>query len=527
MAKILVLDDEDDLREVITEELNDVGHTPVDFAGGQAALDYLANEPIDLILSDITMPKMTGYQFFRAVKEQFPQHADTPFIFMTALSDRSNELKGLRLGADDYITKPIDFDLMLLRVEGHLRRRQPAAAPAPVQAAAPAASGQAMPSSQDAEAPANESPTAAALRAILKARGGQVIACQFSMISADDLQARLGDAATALGERIRQETEAAIHAHLGPNDGLLMTPDHGFLAFFAEIDDDEVKAKSGQIRDDIWERLFALSGDPDIALAIANVDVQAHELSLDAQIDGGELLQSAFRTIQQAVQDDIDSKKKQLEQIFSFERFLANPLLVPTGSPSKIKALSFSKKNADRVEVLSALGPSDGPFLLDLMAKMFERLKEMPNSSKAFAKSAMLLPIPFSLLRDTATREGLIALLKDLEDSMGLILVIEITGTPDRLKPYQDILKPLPVGRKLQFVEIRRPRQADGLALGDLGVAYVSMNYGDIDVMPTPERADFVNDLKRQGVNLYVKNIPEGKLVEAQGFDAKLLSMMK
>jgi DNA-binding response OmpR family regulator len=523
MAKILVLDDEDDLREVITEELNDVGHTPVDFAGGQAALDYLANEPIDLILSDITMPEMTGYQFFRAVKEQFPQHTDTPFIFMTALSDRSNELKGLRLGADDYITKPIDFDLMLLRVEGHLRRRHPAAAPAPapVHPQTSAAPSQQAPSASDAEAP--HALEASTLRAILQARDGSVSACRFSMISSEDLESRLGDAAADLGEQIRQQTEAAIRAHLGPTDGLMATPDNGFVAFFAEIDDDDVKSKSGQIRDEIWERLFALTEDPDIA----NVDAQAHELALDAHADDHGLLQGAVKAIGQAALDDIASKKKQLEQIYTYERLLANPLLVPTGSPSKIKALSFSKKNADRIETLSALGHSDGPFLLDLLAKMFDRLKDMPNSSKAFAKSAMLLPISFTLLRDAATRDGLIALLKDLEDSMGLILVIEITGTPDRLKPYQEILKPLPVGRKLQFVEIRRPQQANGLALGELGIAYLSMGYNDIDLMPAPERADFVSELERQGIKLYVKDIPEGKLVEAQSFDAKLLSMMK
>ena len=102
----------------------DIAQT-VEAPGGQAGLDRLASEPVDLIISDITMPKMNGYQFFRSVKEQFPEHADTPFIFLTALTDRDSEFKGLRLGVDDYITKPIDFDLLMLRVEIHLRRRPP------------------------------------------------------------------------------------------------------------------------------------------------------------------------------------------------------------------------------------------------------------------------------------------------------------------------------------------------------------------------------------------------------------------
>jgi len=122
MAKILVVEDEDELREVIVEELNEVGHKTVEASDGREGLEKLVAEKPDLVLSDITMPKMNGYQFFRSIRENNPEHNHTPFIFLTALSDRNDELKGLRLGVDDYLTKPIDLDLMVARVELGLRR---------------------------------------------------------------------------------------------------------------------------------------------------------------------------------------------------------------------------------------------------------------------------------------------------------------------------------------------------------------------------------------------------------------------
>ena len=523
MARILVLEDEDELREIIDEELTEVGHNAVGFARGQEALDYLAGENVDLILSDITMPQMTGYQFFRNLREQLPQHTHTPFIFMTALSDRDSEIKGLRLGVDDYITKPIDYDLMLLRVEGHLRRRQ-SAPPAPAAAPAqPAAAGNSQ-TTDTPQAATGDQEAAAKLKAILERRGGHVTASRFTTVSIEDMRGRLGDRWPDVKDQFLPTIEAAIRAHLDANDVLAVTPSHDFLVYFAGIDDDEIEPKTSQIRDEIWERLFALTNEA----ALSNVDAHAHEVTLDPGVlDETTILDAADKAVQEEGQKEIQSRKRQLEQIYSFEKMHAIPLLVPKGSPSKIKALSFNKKTADRVKALSSLSKSDGPFLLELQEQLFQRLKEMPNSSKAFARSAMLLPIAFTLLRDPATRDGLTSLCQDLERTMDLILIIEIVGAPDRLKPYGAVLAPLPIGRNLQFIELRRPQQIEGVDLDGIGAAYVSMSFSDLEACPAEERRDFLDQLQRQGIKLYVKDIPDGMLLEAQNFDGKLYSTMK
>src|SRR5262249_29852521 len=74
----------------------------------------------DLVLSDISMPVMSGFELLERLTALAPRFSNVPFVFLTALTDRDNELKGRQLGADDYVTKPIDFDLLAMIVEARL-----------------------------------------------------------------------------------------------------------------------------------------------------------------------------------------------------------------------------------------------------------------------------------------------------------------------------------------------------------------------------------------------------------------------
>jgi DNA-binding NarL/FixJ family response regulator len=75
----------------------------------------------DLVLSDISMPAMSGFELLERLTALAPRFSYMPFVFLTALTDRDNELKGRQLGADDYVTKPIDFDLLDTIIAARLR----------------------------------------------------------------------------------------------------------------------------------------------------------------------------------------------------------------------------------------------------------------------------------------------------------------------------------------------------------------------------------------------------------------------
>lgn len=117
---ILCVEDERRLRANIVEELADAGYAVIEADDGQAALELLADQQPDLILCDITMPRMGGYELLRHVRASRSELANVPFLFLTALSDRLAVIEGKTAGADDYLSKPIDFDLMLATIRSRL-----------------------------------------------------------------------------------------------------------------------------------------------------------------------------------------------------------------------------------------------------------------------------------------------------------------------------------------------------------------------------------------------------------------------
>ena len=123
MARVLCVEDEDDLRADIVEELVDAGHQVFPAANGEDGLRAITEFCPDLIISDCLMPKMTGIELFRALHNRFPQFADTPFLFLSAHAEKSHVEEGLELGADAYLTKPVDFDQLIAVVNTLLSNR--------------------------------------------------------------------------------------------------------------------------------------------------------------------------------------------------------------------------------------------------------------------------------------------------------------------------------------------------------------------------------------------------------------------
>ena len=118
--KILCIEDDRETAALIAEELTDRGYEIyIAHDGREGFASILKNMP-DLVLSDISMPVMSGFELLERLIALAPRFSQMPFVFLTALTDRDNELKGRRLGADDYITKPIDFDVLATIITARL-----------------------------------------------------------------------------------------------------------------------------------------------------------------------------------------------------------------------------------------------------------------------------------------------------------------------------------------------------------------------------------------------------------------------
>ncbi len=126
---VLVVDDELRMRRVVVDYLSIKGYRVLEAGDGAAALSTLQNEAVDLVLLDVMMPVMDGWETLRRLR----RHSALPVIMLTARSEEEDELQGFSLGVDEYITKPFSLKVLAARIEAVLRRGTAAPTVAPAE----------------------------------------------------------------------------------------------------------------------------------------------------------------------------------------------------------------------------------------------------------------------------------------------------------------------------------------------------------------------------------------------------------
>ena len=119
-ATILLVDDEESVQKLLTYPLERDGYRVVQARDGEEALRRFAEEPVDLVVLDVMLPKLDGLEVCRRLRSQ----SSVPIIMLTASDDELDKVLGLELGADDYITKPFSMNELISRVRTILRRRE-------------------------------------------------------------------------------------------------------------------------------------------------------------------------------------------------------------------------------------------------------------------------------------------------------------------------------------------------------------------------------------------------------------------
>lgn len=117
--RVLVVEDAKDMNRLIVKTLTRAGYSVDGCYNGEEALDFLAGAEYDAILLDVMMPKLDGYALLEKLRSQ---GMDTPVLFLTARDAISDRVKGLDLGADDYLVKPFDFEELLARIRAMTRK---------------------------------------------------------------------------------------------------------------------------------------------------------------------------------------------------------------------------------------------------------------------------------------------------------------------------------------------------------------------------------------------------------------------
>lgn len=120
MYKILIIEDETDIRKLISKSLENKGFETALAGDGIEGLKIIKEVEIDLVISDVMMPRLDGFNFLQELRK----NNNVPVIFLSARGDEMDKILGLGLGADDYLVKPINMSELVARVEAHLRRNR-------------------------------------------------------------------------------------------------------------------------------------------------------------------------------------------------------------------------------------------------------------------------------------------------------------------------------------------------------------------------------------------------------------------
>lgn len=123
MNTVLIVDDDPILQMALTRRLQAQGFEVITATSGQEALDLLSTQPADVVVSDVVMPGMNGFEFCHQLRAS-PAGEMVPFIFLSSLGELNNRVQGHLIGADDYLVKPFSANELIAKVKGAIARSQ-------------------------------------------------------------------------------------------------------------------------------------------------------------------------------------------------------------------------------------------------------------------------------------------------------------------------------------------------------------------------------------------------------------------
>jgi DNA-binding response OmpR family regulator len=127
VASLLIVDDIAENRDVLSRRLGRRGYLIETAEDGKSALDIIASQPVDLVLLDVMMPGMSGLEVLKEIRKS-QSRLELPVIMVTALNESFDAVEALSIGANDYVTKPVDFAVAMARIDAHLEMSRDGAA---------------------------------------------------------------------------------------------------------------------------------------------------------------------------------------------------------------------------------------------------------------------------------------------------------------------------------------------------------------------------------------------------------------
>lgn len=265
MSDVLVIDDESGVRQLVRDTLELAGYRVDEANNGTSGLNILKKTCPSIVICDLKMPGLNGFEVLKAIRDCGEQFQNLSFIFLSGLTDKDCVRAGYKIGADDFIAKPLDIDLLRLKVDALMRKTRSREHSERDRATSLQKSGCGLTDKTPrvkVDRPQQDVSTEFQNRlqkAILS--GGEVSSGSCQFVGFDELKDAFGQEWEQLRNRAISMCEAIIRSELGPDDSFMRFGDAGFLMLFEGQDEAQARVCVDKISGLIRKRLLGDSAD--------------------------------------------------------------------------------------------------------------------------------------------------------------------------------------------------------------------------------------------------------------------------
>lgn len=450
-AKILCIEDEADIRDLLVNELSAYGYEAIEADDGMTGLEAIIGQKPDLVLCDVTMPRKDGHALVEELRSDHPEFADLPFIFLTALADPEHVVEGKRLGADDYLTKPIDFDLLMATVEARLRQVQRMSQRKKDQMVKLYRSLQgagddpdavaSLQESLDQHAVASPSPNAPGvasamhdrIKALTEASNGTIVVGKTQIVGLDEIKDALAERWERHKKAVLEIAEATIRQRLSKEDLFEPTGDHGFLICFSSLEQEAAAAKARELSlaikrkilgtDDIDERI---KESCDVASEVQEIGIAPEELAQSTKLN--DLI---AQRLDQAAQRAREREKAAFAQIVESCRIVPLDVTTPKGTSAPLSIADFDSDTRSRIAALQAARPGSQELSTEIDLLRLGGASELLYDTTLGSGSLLLVDVSLSTLKNRQSLERYLKLLTMLTESARRRLALNVREIPE------------------------------------------------------------------------------------------------
>ena len=444
MKRIVCVEDESEIRQVLVDELVDAGYEVEEAADGILGMDAILRNKPDLVVSDISMPQMSGHELLQNVRENYPEFADMPFIFLSALADREHIVEGKSLGVDDYLTKPIDFDLLLVTIKSRLAQVDRMNALKEEQfikiyksmngASQPQLDSHAKPTLPTSRPPTEIAPSSAEARILALARksGGKALVGQMQIVGLEEIRDSLGDRWDRQFQQIRALAENIINKHLSDSDVFELWKDIKFLIYFAQLDENSAAAKARTISREIRQKVLGSTDiDEDVAENCAlDTDLQSINLPTDLIDNSDSIVDVVKSKLEKSCEDSRKKEKLTFDRILRESEVRLLPVHTENGPHPTLYYADFDQGTRQDITSLRNSRPGseelNSEFDVLKLAKSSEALCENAVSSQA----RVVVNVNFSTLENKRHLQRYESICASLSESVIQQLILNLRRFP-------------------------------------------------------------------------------------------------